>query len=272
MKDILIYARDFQERTPAAYYGVRMAVGFGASVTGVYVCPAPMYFAPAVEPGLISTVLENARQYFKEAVQARKSFLDWAASMGVAHAEWVVVEGDVTDAMVQASTRHDLLVLDHAKGSEGGSWDIPGLVLRAGVPCIVLPQRGSRYDEIARVAIGWNGSPEAMRAVHSALPFLQGREVLLLRGEEREKYPGLEWEPPFNVVEYLGRHGAHVEQRTIDAKRDDAGGALLEEALEFQADLFVMGAYGRSRFSEWMLGGVTRYALTWAGMPLFMQH
>lgn len=272
MQDILIHARDFRERTPAAYYGARTAVRFGASITGIHVCPSPVYFAPAIQPELMSTVVEEARRHVQGAINARRSFVDWAASLGVGHADWVVVEGEVADAVAQAAARHDLLVLDHGKDSEGPSWDIPGLVLRAGVPCIVLPSRDVPYEEVTRVAIGWNGSPEAMRAVHSALPFLQGRDVLLLRGEEREKYPGLEWDPPFDIVGYLGRHGARVETRMIDAKRDDAGGELLEHALDFDAGLFVMGAYGHNRFSEWMLGGVTRYALAWSGIPLFLQH
>jgi nucleotide-binding universal stress UspA family protein len=38
------------------------------------------------------------------------------------------------------------------------------------------------------------------------------------------------------------------------------------------ADLLVMGAYGRSRFSEWALGGATRQVLNRAHLPVFMRH
>ncbi len=50
MKDILVHVRDFEKRTPAAYFGVRLAATFGATVTGVYACPQPLYIAPAFEP------------------------------------------------------------------------------------------------------------------------------------------------------------------------------------------------------------------------------
>jgi nucleotide-binding universal stress UspA family protein len=93
-----------------------------------------------------------------------------------------------------------------------------------------------------------------------------------MRGEERDKYPGLEWEPPFNIMDYLRRHGVTAEQRTIHAKHDDVGQVLLDEAMKFRADMLVMGAYGRSRFSEWMLGGATRHVLTWADIPVLMRH
>ena len=41
MKDILIHARDFEIRTPAAYFGVQLAAAFGATVTGVYAALSP---------------------------------------------------------------------------------------------------------------------------------------------------------------------------------------------------------------------------------------
>jgi nucleotide-binding universal stress UspA family protein len=272
MKDILVHVRGFPEHTPAANFGVRLAAALGASVTAVYTCPSPVYYAPTYVPELMGAVMENARKLVKDAVQARRSFVEWAESLGVGHAEWLVAEGEPADALAQAATRHDLLVLDRPREDQGPAWDLPGFILKAGAPCIVLPQHGVHSREFGKIAVAWNGSPEAMRAVHAALPFLQGKETLLMRGEEPDKYHALDWDPPFNIAEYLGRHGARVKESTIDAERDDAGGALLEEALEFGADLFVMGAYGRSRFSEWMLGGVTRYALAWADIPLFLRH
>ncbi len=272
MKDILVYVRDSQERTPATYYGARLASAMGASLTGMYACPSPLYAAPAYEPELMSAIMENTRKLVSEALDAKQPFLDWAGSTGVPQAEWLVTEGDVSEALMQAATRHDLLVLDHAAEGEGSAWDIPGLVLKVGTPCIVLPRRNWHYRQIERIAIGWNGSPEAMRAVHSALPCLQGKQVLLMRGEERQKYSEVEWHPPFDIDAYLRRRGVSVVPHDISAGPDDVGQSLLEHAMKFRADLLVMGAYGRTRFSEWMLGGATRDVLTWADLPVMLRH
>jgi nucleotide-binding universal stress UspA family protein len=272
MQDILIHVRDFEKRTPAARFGARLAVKSGASVTGVYVCPNPLYIAPAFEPELMAAAIDNARELVKDAVQAKQSFLDWTRSLGVVHADWVVAEGPIPDALAQAATLHDLLVLDHAEGPKGSSWDIPGTILKARVPCIVLPQQAPDHDRFERVAIGWNGSPEAMRAVHSAMPFLEGRHALLLRGEERDRYPGVAWNPPFDIEGYLRRHNVTVVPHTIAARNDDAGASILAEAARFGAELLVTGAYGRSRFSEWILGGVTRHVLAWADIPVLLRH
>lgn len=272
MKDILVYAREFQDRTPACRYAAPLAAAFGASMTGVYVCPSPLDLAFVYEAAFVATLVEDARAQVQDALASRRAFVDWAAAEGVPDVEWLVVEGNPVDALVRLATRHDLLVLDHPIGSRGDAWDLPGLILRAGIPCVVLPSQPVSYEPIVRAAIGWNDSPEATRAVHSALPFLQGKQVLLLRGEERDRYPRMACYPPFDIEGFLGRRGVSVESRNITAKPDDVGRALMEEAARFGAGLLVMGACGRARFSEWLLGGTTRGVLTWAKLPVWLQH
>lgn len=272
MQDILIYVRDFESHTPAANFGVRLAAQFGASVTAVYACPEPNYMAPAFAPEVLAAIAENTRQLVSDAVQSRQKLVAWAASLGVPDCEWLVAEGEPVDALAQAAARHDLLVMDHEDEEPGSPWGIPGLILKVGVACIVVPHLSAPYAPFGRIAVAWNGSPEAMRAVHAALPFLRGSHVLLLWGEEGEERRGVEWDPPFDISEYLRRRGADVEVHTVTAKHDAVGGVLLEEATRFRADLMVMGAYGRTRFSEWMLGGATRHVLAWAEIPVLMQH
>ncbi|MDE2278843.1 MAG: universal stress protein [Xanthomonadaceae bacterium] len=274
MQDILIHARDYHGHTTACEFGVRLAATLGASVTAVYACPHPMYFSPVVYPSAITAFMENALELVKNAVQARPAFEQWAASLGVPKAEWLVAQGIASDALLQAATRHDLLVLDHPTIDQGSPWDIPGLILRAGVPCIVLPQAEAMPErQIQRVALAWNGSPEAMRAIHAARPLLRGRQVLLLWGAaERDVDHGVEWDPSFHILEYLQRHGVEVEEHMIAARHDEVGTALLDAATKFGADLLVMGAYGRNRFSEWWLGGATRHVLAWADIPVLFRH
>lgn len=274
MKDILIHVRDYQGHTPAAVFGVRLAATLGASATAVYPCPHPMRYVPGFDPLMMTAYMENALELVKEAVQARSAIQAWAASLGIPQFDWVVVQGAASDALMQAATRHDLLVLDHALDDEDSPWDLPSLILRSAVPCIVLPRREILPEwQIRRVAVAWNGSPEAMRAIHAALPLLRGKEVLLLWGAaERDAGFGVEWDPPFHIQQYLQRHGIEAEQHTIAAKHDDVGTALLDASTKFGADLLVMGAYGRSRFSEWWLGGATRHVLTWANIPVLLRH
>ncbi|HEX7732103.1 MAG TPA: universal stress protein [Rhodanobacter sp.] len=274
MKDILVHVRDYRERTPAACFGVRLAATLGASVTAVYACPHPLRFAPGLGPPLMAASTENALELVEDAVQARQSFQTWAASQGAPQTEWMVAQGAASDALMQAATRHDLLVLDHPTHERDSPWDMPGLILGTGLPCIVLPHEEVLPDrQIRRVAIAWNGSPEAMRAIHAARPLLQGRQVLLLWGAaEPDVRHGVDWDPPFHIGQYLRSHGIEAEERTVTARHEDVGTVLLDASAKFGADLLVMGAYGRNRFSEWWLGGATRHVLTWADVPVLFRH
>jgi nucleotide-binding universal stress UspA family protein len=47
---------------------------------------------------------------------------------------------------------------------------------------------------------------------------------------------------------------------------------LMRHAMDTEADLIVMGAYGHSRFREAILGGATRNMLENAKIPVFLAH
>lgn len=270
MNEILVYAREHITYNLAVHYAARLAAAQAASLTGIFVVPD--YLGAALEPELLAELVGEMRRSVEDAIAAKPSFRDMATSLGVDVVDWWVVEGRADEALAQASLCHDLLLLDHAGEETGRGSDLPGIVLRAGTPCLVLPRGDYRWHAVERVALAWNGSPEALRAMHAALPFLRGQQVLLMRGEERAAYPGLAWHPPFDVATYLRGHGATVEERCIEAKADTVGTALLDEARHYRADMLVMGAYGRSRFSEWVLGGATRDVLQWAELPLLLRH
>jgi nucleotide-binding universal stress UspA family protein len=62
---------------------------------------------------------------------------------------------------------------------------------------------------------------------------------------------------------------ADVEVETSTTSID---GALLSRAADMGADLIVMGAYGRSRWAERVLGGATRGLLASMTVPVLMSH
>jgi nucleotide-binding universal stress UspA family protein len=70
---------------------------------------------------------------------------------------------------------------------------------------------------------------------------------------------------------YLARHGARVDV-VVERTRSTVGTALLGLARDCGAGLMVTGAYGHSRYREWMLGGVTRELLERSRVPLLLAH
>ena len=141
------------------------------------------------------------------------------------------------------------------------------LVTATGVPVLVLPPEMPR-DSGRVVLVAWKGSPEAARAVHEALPFLQhaaaDRVVLCAVGEKAVAGAGLD-----DAVAMLERHGVPAQPERVG--RTDwrsTGDVLLAQATAHGADLLVMGAYGHARMREFVFGGVTRYVLNTATLPV----
>ena len=61
-------------------------------------------------------------------------------------------------------------------------------------------------------------------------------------------------------------------QVRLEATDIDVGNALLSHAADLSADLLVMGAYGRPRWTERVLGGATRTLLASMTLPVLMSH
>lgn len=273
--DILVHVRDYKTRTPAARFAVQLAKAHDAFLTGAYICPEHVYMAASYGLARITqAMLEDERRLVDAAVEAGPSFCRWAREQGVQQAGWTVAQASVAKALAQACTRHDLLVLDRIEEDRFASVvELSEIIMQTAAPCVIA-SADAEYPtgRSLRAVVAWNGSPEAMRAVYSALPLLQNADVLLLRGEERDVNPRIDWHPSLDIRKYLSHHGVRVEEGATDAGRTGAGKALLRAAATWGADLLVMGAYGRTRFSEWVLGGVTRTMLEHAPLPVLVQH
>ncbi|SAL81964.1 universal stress protein family protein [Caballeronia choica] len=148
------------------------------------------------------------------------------------------------------------------------------LVLSAGRPLLIVPHTGAMNPVGAKVLVAWDGSREATRAVHDALPFLQVATrtamITIVAEAEERRDPRARGS---DLVATLARHGVQVEQSEIEVK-DGArtGETLLSFASEFGADLIVMGAYGHSRWHELILGGATQTVLEAAQVPVLMSN
>ena len=276
MQDVLVYVHSLKQPwDPVTEYGARMAALLGASVTGAYVYPWPQYSPPPYSsPDFITLIFQNSRAQEAAAKAAEEPFKRWAKSLGVRDAAWHVAESYLPDALAQIGTWHDLLVLElNVDAPWGSPFDVASLVLSSHLPTIVVPNAPKLNGAPGCVVLAWNGAPEAVRAIHAALPLLQrAKRVVLLCGERRKSFLEIAWKPPFDMSAYLTRHVVKLESRNFHADDEHAGAAILDAASELKAELIVMGAYGRNRFSEWALGGATRHVLNHTPVPVFMRH
>ena len=71
---------------------------------------------------------------------------------------------------------------------------------------------------------------------------------------------------------FLRRHGVEVSVEPFGVGSEPVGQTLLNMARDLSADLLVMGAYSHARVAEYVFGGVTRYILANADLPVLMAH
>ncbi|MBW8636262.1 universal stress protein [Hoeflea sp. WL0058] len=146
-----------------------------------------------------------------------------------------------------------------------------GVIFESGQPVVVLGRSSTPFTQARRVLMAWNGEPEAASAIHLALPMLETMEEVHLVLVDPDG-GGTTANPGDAMALFLARRGLKVTVDVIASAGRDVSDVLLQHALYKDADLIVMGAYGRSRLREWLLGGTTRTMLEKATIPLLMAH
>ena len=124
---------------------------------------------------------------------------------------------------------------------------------------------------LSAVVLAWDGSRSAARAMADALPIMaKAREVRVLTvvNEKPDAREGVGVE----AARHLGRQGIKAVVEEVDAAGRRIGEVFDAYAAECRSDLLVMGAYGRSRVREFILGGATEHMLREPKVPLLLSH
>ncbi|OOG38717.1 universal stress protein UspA [Rhodanobacter sp. C05] len=250
---------------------IDLAARWNANVTGCYVPPSLReQRAYESDPTVISLLTDGEYNYPDESA----AFHAFAKELGAQHTSWVVTHTAIAPTLRKLGAWHDLAIIERDMVGETGVFDILGEgMLSSRAPCLVLPPHWDDTVSFDRIVIGWNGTVEGTRALHSALPLLQlAKQVILVNGEVRTPYADQVGVTEPDPIVYLMHHGIAAKPHYINVPSIEAGKCLLQKAHEVRADLLVMGAYGHSRIRERVLGGATRYVMANADIPVFMQH
>jgi len=269
--DILALVTSVHPWSPSVTAAFALAGRWDSHVTGCFVDPAlrGLHGRDEEEPTVFSLLLDSPGE---EA--GGESFGKLASLGGVRSATWTSARTGLARTMHQLGAWHDLILLERDIGADDGGAEVLGeALLGCRRPCLLLPPGQDEAPGFDRVMLAWNGGLEAARAIHAALPFLSvAREVVVLDGAPLAPSEDGMAASRFHPVEYLAGHGIVARRRRIDASAHEAGDALLHEAQRMDANLLVMGAYGRSRLRERVLGGATRQVLQQADLPVLVQH
>lgn len=281
-KTILLHVDNTPASAARLAVAAQLALRHDAHLIGVALTGLAPFIIPvgAPEPGL-AAVSFPLEQLHAEAERALDAFEAATRQAGVSSIERRLVDDEVGGGLALQARYADLVVLSQVR--PGHALDhllqqVPGQVLLGGGrPVLLLPAASANAAAAPpaaaipgrRILVAWNGSINAARAISSALPLLVAAEqvslVVCRNGDDNAQAADV----GSDMALYLARHGATVEVSAID---EAAAAALLGFAASEDIDLIVMGAYGRTRFRELLLGGVTRTLLRESTVPLWMAH
>jgi len=180
------------------------------------------------------------------------------------------VQGNFGDQLTAAARLSDLVVFGPIREGEQAGLAEAFVQVLVETDRPVLRATGEAPKTFARrVAIGWDGKTAAAQAVSAAMPYLAKADNVEILSVQR---PPLKAEATEGLKEYLALHGVTSTERLIDPGTKRIGEALLNAAGEGNADLLVVGGYGRGRLRESLIGGVTRHVIAHAGLAVFMVH
>ena len=281
-KDTLLVLTSYPE--PALPESVKQAVTLGATLeTRMSAISCEIDINVPGGGGLFANMLLNipgmiAAEKQKAANNARSlldAFETAARERGIFHERLVerCLSALVPEVLVDHARLRDLTIVPVRDGDSITHWYAESIIFGSGRPCMILPdpERYQQQPTLQTIAIAWDFSRPAARAVADALPILQQAQIVRAVTVEHEKSIQTTRSNK-QLAAHLLMHGVKVELDVIDAKSQSIGEVLGNYVKSQKIDLLVMGAYGHSRVRDFVLGGATKSLLQEPPLPLFLSH
>lgn len=177
--------------------------------------------------------------------------------------------GRMADVVKHAGRLADLIVLPKPQRERNlGQSSLKAALYAAGRPVLICPAQLQPDETFAQhVAVGWNGSLPAARAVASSLDIVgAAKRVSILSGGKVQTHgPTVD-----ELVAYYALRGIHAEVVRFDSKNPAT--EMLRTCTDIDASLLVIGAYSHSHETEMLFGGNTERIVDQTEMPILMAH
>lgn len=221
-------------------------------------------------PGMVHTIEERSRADSQRLHDRVKQSA--GSNRKVQYENRTVAWGGMLDASAEEARYHDLTLLPWS-GEVGAAQDMAqAVVFGSGRPAVVVPDVApAAPPSLDHIAIAWDGSRVAARALGDALPLLAegGRmSVLTIHGEKRLQRTDL----AVTLAAALRQRGFSATPVEVSMGNSTVADALQDAALSHGAQLLAMGGYGHSRLRDFVLGGATKGVLTRLRLPVLLSH
>lgn len=278
--DCLLQIDSYPEPTP--HEAIEQALGFcrtiGASLTAL--ATHVHFLAPrnwlAEQMLNVSKLAEAEEEKSLEAARSALNFFNHAAKIAGVPVECLLERANINavgDYVAARARTRDLCLVPVQDAEDGQRLVGEDVIFGSGRPTLIFKPGVADLptEAVGEVVVAWDGSRCAARALADALPVLAvAREVRLLTilNEKSSTRSGA----ARDAVRHLKAHGVDAAVEEIDAAGRRIG-VVFDDYIERRSpDLLVMGAYGRSKIREFILGGATEHLLSAMKVPLFLSH
>ena len=271
MKSILLHINDDDGLEARIQAALDLARAFDGHITCLqavtYEVFAPGDFYGSAMAAAMPVIKENAEK-LRAKVEADLSNEDvsW---------DWLFQYGMAESRLLEKSAINDVVILGPNDIGEDGprpSRMVGDQLINSRTPVLVVPKDQKSLDCRGAALVAWNGSTEACVALRAAVPLLAKASKVYLASVGEEDAKIRHDLPPVEGAAYLSRYGIHAELVELPGGDGSIADTLVSAARARECGYLVMGAYGHSRLTEMLLGGVTRKALTDPKLPIFMAH
>lgn len=193
-----------------------------------------------------------------------------AAQLDVRCSTRKAVWGSELDEAAEEARYFDVALLPWAGETAAAQDMAQAVVFGSGRPAVLVPA-SARPARLDHIAIAWDGSPVAARALGDALPLLADGgmvSVLTIRDEKPLRKPDLADVLSSSLV----RRGFNATACEATIGKGSIAEALQDAALSSGAQLLAMGGFGHSRIRDFVLGGATEGILAQLRLPVLLSH
>jgi nucleotide-binding universal stress UspA family protein len=147
------------------------------------------------------------------------------------------------------------------------------LLFESGRPVMLCPEdlAGQLALRFEHVAIAWDHTAPAARAVADALPLLQGAASVRIF-TVTEDATAAERNSGAELVSHLALHGVAAGFETVARGGSSVGKVFGAYVKTHAIDLLVMGAYRHSRLNQWVWGGASNTIIGEPPCWVMMSH
>lgn len=277
-KDILVYLDDGASNKDRVQTALSFAAAHDAHLVGVtFDIKIPPHVSATLTAKINKEQQENSSRKAQSIID---DFLQQASETDVKVDTHILHcrESKAPEALSLYARNFDITILRQTNPDRTHSAPLvtslaEKVLFSSGRPVLYVPYVGAHQIPANRAIIAWDGSRASTRAVHDALPLMEGMDEVIVLVVNADKKPSSKGKDAGEeLVTHLKRHGLNARLEHVQSMGVDVAIIVLNALADLGADILIMGGYGSSRIHEMFLGGVTKTLMRDMTIPVFMSH